>query len=119
MSSDIPDWLNAAFLAQVYKQELKDADAPAATYEIVQCGSVVGVGDNYLSQMYRVTVKVTSADGKEREESLVIKSLEKTDAMMKEYGIFKIEFEMYDKVLPKFEGYWSEVGQPEVQFGPK
>lgn len=109
-----PEWLDESFVAQVYANE----QPPPASVEILKCGSVVGVGDNYLSKMYRLTVKVIAVDGGTREDSLVVKSLESTDKTMKDYGIFKIESEMYGTVLKAFEGYWREKGH-NVQFGPK
>lgn len=115
-TSDIerPEWLNESFVAQVYASK----QPQPVSYEILKCGSVVGLGDNYLSKMFRLTVKVTIAGGITREDSLVVKSLEHTDPTMKEYGVFRIESEMYGSVLRVLEGYWSEQGQ-DVQFGPK
>lgn len=111
---DRPEWLNESFLAQVYVDE----QPSPSSLEILKCSSVVGMGDNYLSNMFRLTVKVNSAEGAAREDSLVVKSLEHTDKTMKEMGIFQIESEMYKSVLKALQGYWSELGQ-DVQFGPK
>lgn len=114
MSTERPQWLDESFMVKVYASE---QPAPIS-YEILNCGSVVGVGDNYLSKMFRITVKVTTAEGVSREDSLVVKSLEHTDPTMKEYGVFRIESEMYGSVLATLEGYWTEQGL-DVKFGPR
>lgn len=111
---ECPQWLNASFIAQAFAEE----QPPPSSLEIIKCSSVVGDGDNYLSQMLRVTVKVTTAEGQTREDSLVVKSLETTDKTMKEYGIFQKEVEMFTSVLRVYEGFWKEHGQ-DVKFGAK
>lgn len=113
MSSECPQWLDQAFLAQVYKS----VDPTATAFSVTKCGDVVGLGDNYMSRMYRVTVQVTTADGSSREDSLIVKSLEKTEPSMKEF-VFPAEAKMYEDILKKAEGYWTEAGQS-LQFGPR
>lgn len=111
-----PVWLDEAFIAKVYE----DQQPKPSAVDILKCTSVVGVGDNYLSKMIRINVKLSFADETiaSREDSLVIKSLENTDKVMKEYGIFQIESDMFAHVLKTFEGYWTEHGRP-VEFGAK
>lgn len=116
MATDLecPAWLNEDFLVRVYE----NSEPAVASTKITNCGSVVGLGENYASQLFRVTVQVTETGGGVREDSLVIKSLEKTDPRMKDHGVYKIEAEMYGSVLKKFEGYFQEQGQA-IEFGPK
>lgn len=111
---ECPGWINESLLSRVYAS----ANPAVESTQVIKCSSVVGLGDNYLSKMYRLTVKVTTTDKATREDSLVIKSLEKTMESMKDYGIFRTEEAMYSSILPVFEGYWSENGKP-VEFGPR
>lgn len=111
---ECPAWLNEDFLARVYE----NAEPAVSSTKITNCGSVVGLGENYASQLFRVNVQVTLTGGSTREDSLVIKSLENTDVRMKDHGVYTIEAEMYGSVLKKFEGYFQEQGQA-VEFGPK
>lgn len=109
-----PDWLSDLRLAQIYSNH----SPPVRSVELIQCAPVVGLGDNYMSDLRRITVKVTTEDGSTRSESLIVKCVEFAMSLMKDYGIFHNESEMYGSVLKALEGYFLEKGE-EVQFGPR
>lgn len=104
-----PDWLNSEFI-----QEIRPS---AKEVHFKKCSSVVEVGDNYLAKMYRVDLDLKGDEGTVS-ESFVIKSLENIDAMMKSFGIFDTEKELYVDVLPEFARIWSDIGKP-TEFAPK
>lgn len=106
---DVPEWLNSDFIKKFQ---------PKATEVVIKSvSSVVEIGDNYVSKMYRVTADLTEESGN-REESFIIKSLEHTDAMLKGMGVFDTEREIYVDVLPQFTKLWSDSGKT-MEFGPK
>lgn len=112
-----PEWLTEAYLQDVYRDR-SEFKGKKCDVEILKCSGVVEVGDNYLSKMYRIRVKVSGGDGVSIEDNLIVKSLEHTNPMMLEAGIFAIEKVMYKDILPAFDKLWKEVGV-DVQFGPK
>lgn len=78
------------------------------------------LGDNFGSHVYRAKIKFTSKFQKgETEISVIIKTLGdsmddailgfKRDGFIK---IFKVEIEMYEKVLPEFESILGETFWP-------
>lgn len=108
----MPNWLTNEFIRAALP-------AGADQVEITKCSSVVEIGDNYVSQMFRVAVEFKEPhSGDVKEESLVIKSLEKTDALLKSFGVFDTEKEAYVEALPAFEQVWTDKGAP-MDFGPK
>lgn len=112
-----PQWLSDSYLRDIYRDRegFKGKDV---TVEVLKCSGVVDIGDNYVSQMYRLRVQVIGGEPATFEESLIIKSMENTNALVKDYGIFKIEAHMYEIVLPAFSEYFRNVGV-DIEFGPK
>lgn len=110
--------MDSAFFDEIYKDR-DDVKGKAYKISIPSVNEVVGVGDNYVSKMYRANV-IVDVEGSEKkiEENLVVKSIESTDPFFKEFGVFPIEVEAYQDALPAFEKFWREAGHP-VDFGPK
>lgn len=104
----LPSWLNAEFV---------ETFRPASDVQITDCSSVVEVGDNYVAKMYRLDVAIKE-NGVEKSDSFIIKSLENLNPLMKDFGIYETEKELYVDVLPEFSKIWSDIGKP-IIFGPK
>lgn len=112
-----PDWLNEEFFVEIYAKDEKFADKKFTT-KIQSCSSVVEIGDNYTSTMYRVNVELTRDGSPPQSDNFIVKAMIHMVEAFKEFSIFPIEIEAYEQALPAFENYWREIGQP-VVFGPK
>lgn len=113
-----PDWLNEEFFVEIYAKDERFIDKKLSI-KILSCSSVVEVGDNYTSTMYRVNVEASTEDSdKPHSENFIVKAMIHSVPALKEFSIFPIEIEAYEQALPVMEGYWREIGQ-NVTFGPK
>uniref|UniRef100_A0A1L8DYN9 Putative ecdysteroid kinase n=1 Tax=Nyssomyia neivai TaxID=330878 RepID=A0A1L8DYN9_9DIPT len=112
-----PDWLNEEFFVEIYAKDEKFADKQFTT-KIQSCSSVVEIGDNYTSTMYRVNVELTRDGAPAQTDNFIVKAMIHMVEAFKEFSIFPIEIEAYEQALPAFEGYWRDIGQ-DVVFGPK
>lgn len=73
-------------------------------------------GDNYLSAIYRVTVKTRA----EAELSFIVKSLtESAQGFVTVIQAFPREMLMYDLILPHMEKLWRDYSGETVPFGPR
>lgn len=95
----------------------KEAQSPLSSVQLLECGPVVEMGDNNMSDIIRVRVKAITAKGETREDSLIVKCLENAMPLMKDYGIFHNERQVYGFVLKAMEEYFKKGEQ--VEFGPK
>uniref|UniRef100_A0A1B0CUL6 BHLH domain-containing protein n=1 Tax=Lutzomyia longipalpis TaxID=7200 RepID=A0A1B0CUL6_LUTLO len=57
-----PEWLNEEFFVEIYAKDAHFAGKKFTT-KINSCSSVVEIGDNYTSTMYRVNVEATFESG--------------------------------------------------------
>lgn len=83
----------------------------------VQKLTAVAKGDNYTSELSRLRIKVQQHDGKVVDRWVIYKTLPLTELRkkyMKQAGLFRTEFRMYQDVLPELERIRreKEVGEP-------
>ncbi|XP_059620938.1 uncharacterized protein LOC132264676 [Phlebotomus argentipes] len=112
-----PDWLNEEFFAEIYAKDARFG-GKKITFKILGCSSVVEIGDNYTSTMYRVKVEATPESEEPETNNFIVKAMIHTVPMLKEFSVFPIEIEAYEQVLPVMESYWREIGE-DITFGPK
>ncbi|XP_055688311.1 uncharacterized protein LOC129792918 [Lutzomyia longipalpis] len=112
-----PEWLNEEFFVEIYAKDAHFAGKKFTT-KINSCTSVVEIGDNYTSTMYRVNVEATFESGESQTDNFIVKAMIHLVEAFKEFSIFPIEIEAYEQALPAFESYWREIGQ-NVVFSPK
>ncbi|XP_069690896.1 uncharacterized protein [Periplaneta americana] len=94
-----PSWLNNIFLETALRSGEVDPTIMVISSSIQPA---TASGDNYLSEMFRVTVKMTRGDHRE-ERSLIVKVEPKKEQMLKiaEKGnIFDLEARVYRDVIP-------------------
>lgn len=115
---DCPEWLNPEFFEEIYRHrnEFEDKDF---VITVLKCEGVVGIGENFVSTLYRVKVSVKVKEIKKAfEESFIVKHVNSDVKMLKEHGMFAIECEAYEVAVPAFELMWKKVKSP-VQLGPR
>ncbi|CAH1399054.1 unnamed protein product [Nezara viridula] len=83
----------------------------------VQKLTAVSKGDNYTSDLSRLRIKVQQFDGRVEDRWVIYKTLPNTklrQKYMKQSGLFRTEFRMYQDVLPELERIRreKEVGEP-------
>ncbi|KAE8573988.1 uncharacterized protein [Halyomorpha halys] len=83
----------------------------------IQKLTAVAKGDNYTSDLSRLRVKVQQLDGRVVDRWVIYKTLPHTalrHKYMKQAGLFRTEFRMYQDVLPELESIRreKEVGEP-------
>lgn len=93
-------WIDAEFLEQVLSATLED-DIKVVDFQI---SAAVGVGDNYLSILYKTAVQFTTGESDEqRERHLMIKGKPTAQVfieMIENMGVFRKEITMYGQCLP-------------------
>lgn len=113
----LPEWLDESFFKDIFakREELKGRDD--FQLKVIEGGSVVGAGENFCAEMYRVKVQC-DWDGKSEVISFIVKAGKSSVEFLKEQNVFGTEFEMYRTVVKTFEDMWEKIGEP-VSFGPK
>lgn len=117
--NEIPDWLNHELFRDCLKLEFPSEDVQV---KVISVKPAVAAGENYVAKIYRIRVEVI--DGVESViKGFIIKHvLENSnpdlEAIMKDFGVFNKEAEMYSKILPGFVNEYKKIGE-NVNFGPK
>lgn len=96
----IPSWLNAEFISDIVSTE-KGVDISVIDFDVKD---VVPKGDNFLSTLYRITVKYKEIkEGSTAQYSFIVKALPEGEMMMKflsEVNGFHKELNIYTIALP-------------------
>lgn len=109
-----PQWLDRTFLQTALREGLRRGSLDVNTLSIKLATKP---GDNYLSQMFRVTANVVSRRKSAEDLSFVIKSLPKGENTLKfcsETQMFAREIEMLSDTLPMFNRILAEIQQPKL-----
>ena len=86
-ATSIPLWLDKEFLEKALQTEENDADLEVTSFMARRATST---GDNYMSELYRTTLKVRSGDkSSERTVSLIVKCSSRLPSL-KKVSAFKL-----------------------------
>lgn len=112
-----PEWLEGSFYKEIFEKQRSDLQGKPFELKVIDSGSVVDVGENFCSQMFRVKVQC-NWDDKQDVTSFIVKSCQNNLEFLKEQNVFGTEFDMYRHTVQAFEQMWMDIGAP-VAFGPK
>lgn len=107
-----PDWLNQDFIQNALQEAFKDNSLKVSKFSI---NLATAPGDNYVSQIFRVNVELSSKTKSKQDFNFLIKSLPKGDKMedfVHECDLFQKEAKMLSTILPKVYKYLTEAGYP-------
>lgn len=107
---ETPEWLTSELVQKFLgdSEELQSFRVESATKP----------GDNFLSIIYCVKVKTTTAGTDNAEKSFILKTaipMEELEA----FEAFPKETLAYMDYIPKFEQFWLEYAGEDISFGPK
>lgn len=108
---ETPKWLTSAFLQQF----LTSQDQGISSFHVEPATKP---GDNYLSSIYRVTVKTRS----NKDLSLIVKAMvecPESSQFITAMKAFPKESLVYQELLPQFEKLWMDCTGESISFGPK
>ncbi|KAK9512711.1 hypothetical protein O3M35_001076 [Rhynocoris fuscipes] len=106
-----PTDVSKAWLEAILKRVSRD-DEPMKIVEY-ECKVATQKGDNYTSDLQRVTMNVMTGSGRQKKVSIIIKELPNTElkrAMISDWNIFLREIVMYRDVLPTMAEIQNEFG---------
>lgn len=110
-------WITKDFLQEVISKHEKNDEVRVIDSNV---SAAVGVGDNYLSILYRTKIELVRKDGGPVEKlQLMIKGAPTSKFlldMMEEMGIFKKELAMYNECLPFMKELLKEYMPEEKYF---
>uniref|UniRef100_A0A1B6F942 CHK kinase-like domain-containing protein n=2 Tax=Cuerna arida TaxID=1464854 RepID=A0A1B6F942_9HEMI len=116
MASEVPSWIDEAFLATTLQGDIKEKIS-IVKYSVK---SAVSTGENYSSLIFRVAVNYTTEKSStEQTTSLIIKAPHSKGfaaefaTMFMEFDVFVKEKRIYTELLPKMHEKLN------LQFGPK
>lgn len=107
-----PEWLNQDFIENALQEAFNDNSVKISKFSI---NLATAPGDNYVSQIFRVNVELSSKTKAKENFNFLIKSLPKGDKMedfVHECDLFQKEAKMLSAILPKIYKYLSEAGYP-------
>lgn len=123
MSQDIqpPEWLTQDFVQNALREGFQDKSLSISKYSITPATSA---GDNYVSQIFRAKITMSSSRKKNEILSVIIKSLPKGEHMelfVHECQLFTKESRFLADVMPKMHRLFANVGwthrwSPQVYF---
>lgn len=116
-SATLPDWLDAGFFQDVFANQDK-YQGKELQLRIIEGGSVVNPGENFLAQMYRVKVECKTSDDQVDTASFIVKVGKSDVEFLKKNNFFATEYDMYSSIIRIFEEMWQKIGE-QVAFGPK
>lgn len=87
---------------------------------LVLLSPATGKGENYVSVLYRVKVKIQILKTQEKQSvDFIFKAMTSTLGSIHDMNVFVRERLLYEDVLISFENIWLERTGEEVQFGPR
>ncbi|XP_049531385.1 uncharacterized protein LOC125948894 [Anopheles darlingi] len=109
-----PGWLDDAFFLKVVREMHNDTSIELTNECVLRPGTKAG--DHYASVMFRTTVAYRSKkDQLDRSINLIMKTKPEAEGLKKEFlednQLFKIEIDMYSKVLPEMARLLKEIGE--------
>ncbi|XP_059621224.1 uncharacterized protein LOC132264905 [Phlebotomus argentipes] len=114
VATDPPEWLNREYLEKAFREYENDK-----TLHIFECEIVPATkpGDNFASIVFRAHLKYTTKK-KTVSVSVIIKVRPFMDGIWKDLLIdmplFKVEADMYMKILPEMQRLLAQMGDPEI-----
>jgi hypothetical protein len=114
------DVLSDDFFIDIIERQLK-ISRDKFKIRLVIFTSATGKSDNYVSEVYRVKVKIERLDEGGRVEvvDVIMKASFATHEQLKKMSVFPREQLMYEDVNPSFEAIWREQANEEIIFGPR
>ncbi|XP_013117436.2 uncharacterized protein LOC106094744 [Stomoxys calcitrans] len=113
----LPEWLNNVTLEKAIAQQVGDFKRISN----VTTENAAKPGENFTSLIMHVTAEAEMPDGTTKTATFILKAHHVNAFManiLERLRLFAREEEIYQKILPKFEHLYSEVGKT-VQFAPK
>ncbi|PSN36166.1 hypothetical protein C0J52_16997 [Blattella germanica] len=110
----VSNWCNKMFLENALQQGLNKPNIHVVNFEIEKA---TASGDNYLSDMFRVSLK-TIENGRDNNISLIIKCSpqeENTEKFVSELNMFWREYQALKMVIPKFHNQLEAVAPGRYQ----
>lgn len=110
---ETPQWLTSEFIQKILVKDHGMTDIDSYTVE-----SATNPGDNYLSVIYRLTVKTKSGEVL----SFIVKTLTDSSDSREFINLiqaFPKETVMYEEVLPQLEKLWKDFSGETILFGPR
>lgn len=87
---------------------------------LVMLSPATGKNENYMSVLYRASIKIEILETKEKKTvDVIIKALLTTIKEIKEFGVFPRERFVYENILSSYEKIWLERANEKVEFGPR
>lgn len=117
MAIKLPEFLTKEYLINVLQKYEKTDDIKVKEFN---CTPAVAAGNNYASMLLRASVQYTKND-QNVEKSLIIKTTPSDPELAKsveQYGVYKREILMYDRILPQYHKLLESVGDNEKLFSP-
>ncbi|XP_073842669.1 uncharacterized protein [Musca autumnalis] len=109
--SNQPEWLTAELFRELLEKDFPNFHKVSQFH----IKPAVAAGENYMTVLLRVTIKVEMSDSSINTASFMVKvqpHVERLQVMIKEWQIFRKERTAYTKYIPKFEQYYADAGCP-------
>jgi hypothetical protein len=115
----IPDWMNQSFFEKVVRQMEKDQQASVSNFDISAASKP---GENFASAVFRASITFKSKFTKtDKTISVIIKTKPSLGPEMAAYAaildaapFFRIEMELYGKVLPDIQSLLLSAGDKDI-----
>jgi hypothetical protein len=116
-SSSFLQSLDSTFFIEILENKLK-ISRENFTYKSASLASASGKNDNFISDIYRLTIKFDLIGTKDQAVDVILKVSFDVVSEIKELSIFRREQLVYEDMIKSFEEIWSENGY-DVKFAPK
>lgn len=115
-SSDV---LSDDFFAEIIEKKF-NISRDSFKIRLVVFTSATGKSENYVSDVYRVKIKIELLEsGEQQVIDVIMKASFATLPELKKMSVFPREQLMYEDVVRSFEDIWKEKTEEEISFAPK
>jgi len=103
-AKNLPAWLSAAYVQDILRKFHRDDKLKVAMLSIKPCG---GLGESYISMMFRVEVQFSSCESASNSVSLIMKTIPQNNVAATAlgpdcYDVQNKEIEFYEQIIPEF-----------------
>lgn len=111
------DTLDSTFFIEILEKKL-EISREKFNYKTASLESASGKNDNFISDIYRLTIKFDLPGAEDQSTDVIMKVSFDVVSEIKELSIFRREQLMYEDMIKSFEKIWAENGH-EIKFAPK